>query len=183
MKILKRIIIVLAVIIAIPLIVALFVKKEYAVEREITISRPGNEVFDYIKYLQNQDNFSVWANRDPNMKKSFKGTDGTVGCIAYWESDNKEVGKGEQEIKKIIEGSRIDTEIRFKIPFESTDDAYMITESKGANSTRVKWGFKGSFPYPMNLMTLFIDMDKELGKDLEQGLENLRIILEKDSGR
>jgi hypothetical protein len=40
MKLLKRILIVLLVIIAIPLIVALFLKQDYAVEREIVINKP-----------------------------------------------------------------------------------------------------------------------------------------------
>jgi len=33
-------------------------------------------------------------------------------------------------------------------------------------------------PYPMNLMLLFIDMDAELGKNLQGGLDNLKAILE-----
>jgi hypothetical protein len=49
MKIVKKILIVLAIIIAIPLIIALFVKKDYAVQREVTIDKPKQEVFDYIK--------------------------------------------------------------------------------------------------------------------------------------
>jgi hypothetical protein len=69
MKILKGILIIIAIIIAIPLIVALFVKKDYSVERRITISKPNQVVFDYIKYVKNQDNYSVWNKRDPVMKK------------------------------------------------------------------------------------------------------------------
>src|SRR5690606_7302599 len=103
MKIVKKILIVLAIIIAIPLIIALFVKKDYAVQREVTIDKPKQEVFDYIKYLKNQDNYSKWNKIDPEMKKSYKGTDGTVGFISRWESNKKEVGWGEQEIKKITE--------------------------------------------------------------------------------
>ncbi len=34
-------------------------------------------------------------------------------------------------------------------------------------------------PYPSNFMLLFIDMDTELGKDLQDGLNNLKAILEK----
>ena len=48
MRILKKILVVLAIIIAIPLIVALFVKKDYAVEREVIINKPKAEVFNYI---------------------------------------------------------------------------------------------------------------------------------------
>ena len=94
------------------------------------------------------------------MKKTYSGTDGTVGFVSAWESDNKDVGIGEQEIKKITEGERIDFELRFFEPFESTDPAYMTTESVSENQTKVKWGFNGHMDYPMNIMMLFIDFEK-----------------------
>lgn len=166
-------------VIVIALIAALFVKKDYAVVREVTISKPIGQVFQYIKFLKNQDNFSTWAQKDPNMKKSYKGTDGTVGFIAYWDSENKEVGKGEQEIVKITENERMDIKLKFKIPFEAEDDAYFTTSAIDSNTTKVQWGFSGAFPYPFNLMGLFMNMDKAVGKDLEEGLTNLKGVMEK----
>ena len=179
MKIIKGILFTIVGIIALLLITALFTKKEYAVEREVTINKPKSAVFEYIKQLKNQDSYSVWATRDPNMKKEFKGLDGTVGFVSSWDSEKKEVGKGEQEIKKIAEGERIDFELRFIKPFEATDNAYMVTESAGDNQTKVKWGFNGKMKYPMNLMLLFVNMDEMLGKDLATGLSNLKTQLEK----
>jgi len=179
MKILKIILIVIVIIIAIPLIAALFINGNYAVERQIVVNKPKQEVFNYIKNLKNQDNFSVWAKRDPAMKKDYKGTDGTVGFVSAWDSKNEHVGKGEQEIIKIDDGNRIDTKLRFKAPWEATDDAYMITEDAGTNQTKVKWGFTGKMPYPWNFMLVCMNMDKEVGKDFEQGLDNLKVILEK----
>lgn len=179
MKIVKKILIGLAIIIAIPFIIAIFVAKEYAVEREISISKPKTEVFNYIKYLKNQDEYSKWNNMDPNMKKEHRGTDGEVGFVAAWDSDNEDVGKGEQEIIKITEGERIDFELRFLKPFEATEPAYMVTESISENETKVKWGFSGKMPYPMNIMLLFMNMEEMIGADLEEGLINLKVILEK----
>lgn len=163
---------------AIPLIAAIFIRKDYAIEREVVISNPKQEVFDYLKYLKNQNNFSKWAKTDPKMKTEFRGTDGTVGFVSAWESKNKDVGKGEQEIKGIEDGERIDYEIRFIEPFASTAAAYMITESVGAEQTKVKWGFKGKMPYPMNLMLVIMDVEKAVGDDLQTGLDNLKKILE-----
>lgn len=178
MKILKKILIVLAIIIALPFIIALFIKKEYAVEREIAIDKPKQEVFDYVKYLKNQDNYSKWATMDPGMEKTYKGTDGTVGFVAAWNSQKKDVGKGEQEIKKITEGERIDFELRFLEPFQSVEPAYMSTEAIAENKTKVKWGFNGHMPYPMNLMLLFMNMEEMIGNDLQTGLSNLKEVLE-----
>lgn len=179
MKIVKRIVFFLLGFVALALIVALFVKKDYAVEREITINKPKQEVFAYVKYLKNQDNFSKWATMDPQMKKSYSGTDGTPGFVSAWESQKDSVGKGEQEIKKITEGERIDYELRFKEPMESTEQAYMITEAVDSSHTKVKWGFYGKMKYPTNLMCLFMNIDEMVGPDFEQGLSNLKTIMEK----
>lgn len=178
-KFLKITGIVIAIIIALPLITALFVSKEYAVVRETTINKSKTEVFEYVKYLKNQDNYSVWAKKDPDMRKDYKGTDATVGFVSSWESDMEEVGKGEQEITKIEEGKRIDYELRFIEPFEAKDHAYMTFESVSDSLTKVQWGFHGKMKYPMNIMLLFINMEEMLGKDLDTGLTNLKGILEK----
>ena len=164
------------IVIAIPLIIALFVKKEYAIEREVTINKPKAAVFNYVKYLKNQDHYSKWVRIDPGMKKDFKGTDGTVGFVYAWDG-NKEAGKGEQEIKKITDGESIDVEVRFIKPLEGIANTPIITEAMSANQTKVKWGMKGTSKYPMNFMNLF--MDKILGKDLESSLVMLKGILEK----
>jgi hypothetical protein len=178
MKILKKILITIVAIIALLLVIALFVKKDYAVEKEVLINKPKTEVYEYVKYLKNQNNYSKWAKMDPNMTQTFSGTDGTVGFISAWEG-NSNVGKGEQEIKKLQEGERIDYEIRFIKPFESVAPSYMTTEAAGDNQTKVKWGFSGSMPYPMNIMRLFMNIPEMIGKDLQTGLDNLKNILEK----
>jgi Polyketide cyclase / dehydrase and lipid transport len=177
MNILLTILGVIAGIVMLLLVLALFTKKEYAVERSITINKPSQEVFDYIRSLKNQDNFSKWASMDPNMKKEFKGTDGTVGFISAWEG-NKKVGKGEQEIKKITEGERVDFELRFIKPFPGLANAYMQTAAADNNQTQVKWGFDSKMNYPMNIMLLFMNMENMIGKDFSTGLENLKNILE-----
>lgn len=163
--------------IAVLLIVALFTKKEYTVEREVTINKPKEEVFNYIKFQKNQDNYNKWVMVDPKAQKGYSGTDGTVGFIYAWDSKNKSLGKGEQEIKKITKGEGVNLEIRFKKPFEGVGITTMRTESVSGNKTKVKWGMAGKNPYPFNLMNLF--MDNMLGKDLEISLITLKNVIEK----
>ena len=98
MKIIKNIIFAIIGLIVFVLAIGLVVDEEYAVEREITINRSAPEVFNYVVFLKNQDNFSVWATMDPNMKKDCRRTDGTVGFVSAWEIEDPDVGKGEQEI-------------------------------------------------------------------------------------
>jgi hypothetical protein len=169
----------IAVLVILILIIAAFTKKSYSVLSEITIIQPKQLVFEYLKQLRNQDNFSKWALMDPNMKKEFRGVDGKVGFISAWESEKKNVGKGEQEIIKITEGEQIDFEIRFIKPFPGVAKAFLSTQSLSEKETRVKWGFSSKMKYPMNFMLLFMNMDKMIGNDLSTGLSNLKSILEK----
>lgn len=174
----KKLSILLAAIIAVPFILALFVKNDYSVERDVIINKPNAEVFNYIKQLKNQNKYSKWASIDPNMTKTFSGTDGTVGFISAWDSKNEEVGKGEQEIIAITPEKRVDYELRFLSPFESTSPAFMETSALTLETTKVTWGFEGSMDYPMNLLFLFMDFEQIIGDDLQTGLDNLKSILE-----
>jgi len=180
MNVLKKVLVGLVVIVAIPLIAAVFLTKTYMVEREIVISRPTADVFAYVKQLKNQDNYSVWSMMDPHMTKSYQGEDGTLGFVASWSSDNKQVGVGEQEIKAIVENERLDFELRFFKPFKATDSAYMTTTPISETETKVTWGFNGHMKYPMNIMLVLMDMDKMLGDALQTGLDNLKGVLEKE---
>ncbi len=164
--------------VAVVAIAAVVTPTECKVEREITINRPKADVFNYVKMVKNQNTWGPWFKRDPAMKQEFRGNDGFVGFVSSWKSENAEVGSGEQEIKRIVEGERIETQLRFKEPFESQADAHLVMEATGSDTTKVKWGFTTSFPRPMNLMTLVVDMDEAVGKDFQEGLDNLKQILE-----
>ncbi|HEX2394271.1 MAG TPA: SRPBCC family protein [Bacteroidales bacterium] len=179
MKILKGILLFLVILVGIGLITALFVKSTYSVEREIIINRTEQDVFNYVKFLKNQNNYSKWATMDPAMKQNFKGIDGMAGFVSSWESNRKDVGKGEQTILKVTEGQRIDYELHFIEPFEGKAQAHMTTDLMTDTSTLVTWGFSSKMKYPMNLMLLFMDMENMIGNDLSTGLSNLKVLLEK----
>ena len=154
---------------------------DFKVEREVVINKPKSEVFDYLKMLKNQNEWGPWVTKDPKIKLSYTGTDGEIGFVSKWESEHEEVGHGEQEIKKITEGERIDTEIRFIKPWESTSNGFMTTSDAGEGKTKVTWGFTGSMPRPMNLMLLLTPFEAEVAKDFEKGLAKLKGIVEKKS--
>ncbi|TDS58104.1 hypothetical protein C8P70_11316 [Myroides indicus] len=172
MKTLKKIILILLIVLAIPLIIALFVPNESTSEGQVIINKPKQEVFDYIKYVKNQDNFGVWQLSDTEMKTTSKGTDGTVGFKYSW--DSKKLGKGAQVITKIVEGVRMESDMFFYDFDDTPSKAHFTVEEQSPDKTLVKWGVSWTTPYPWNLMSLFYNMDK----DFEKGLEKLKEILE-----
>jgi uncharacterized protein YndB with AHSA1/START domain len=146
------------------------------VKREIIINAPRQKVFDFLKLLKNQDKFNKWATADKqNRKEEFKGTDGTVGFIYSW-SGNKDAGQGEKEIKNIVEGKRIETEIRFMKPMRVSASVIFETESISENQTRASMINTGTLPWPLNLM---IPMsEKKFPKFMDESLSTLKNILE-----
>lgn len=170
MKTIKGILIVLLIVIAIPLIIALFVPKDFNTSKDIIINKPQEEVFEFIKYIRNQDQFGAWQLSDPEMKTTSEGVDGTVGFKYSWTGDK--TGTGSQTIIAIEDGKRIETELDFG--FGDPARSYFVTEYVDSTQTRVTWGISGTTPYPLNLMSLLYDM----GDDFETGLHNLKNILE-----
>ena len=110
-----------------------------------------------------------------DRNREYKGTDGTVGFIYAWKGD-KSAGEGEKEIKNIVEGKRIETEIRFVKPMAATAYIILETEALSDNQTKVSWSNSGTLKYPINIMVPM--MEKMLPKDMDISLATLKNILE-----
>ncbi|MBX9853520.1 MAG: SRPBCC family protein [Cytophagaceae bacterium] len=176
MKIVKIALLGVLGILGIFLILGLILPKEFNVERSVVINAPKDTVLNQAKSLKNAQQWSPWAELDPNMKVTYTGVDGTVGSASTWEGNDK-VGKGKQEILAVTD-SQVDIKLNFIEPWESESRAYFKIEPQG-NATKTTWGIKGSNPYPFNAFCIFMDMDSMLGKDFEKGLNKLKAICEK----
>ncbi|MBR9846494.1 MAG: SRPBCC family protein [Algicola sp.] len=158
-------------------VLAIMAPRHYEVNRSIIINRALPDVFNYLKHIKNQDQWSPWKKKDPDMKQEFIGTDGQIGFIAKWDG-NKEVGLGEQEIINIIENDRVEARLRFFKPWKSESDAVTKVEDVGGGQTKVTWGFSGKNKVPANIFMMLYNVDKHVGKDFEEGLASLKEILE-----
>ena len=180
MKIIKYIFAALGILLVVVLLTGLMLPKEYSVSREVTINRSKAEVFDYARKLEHQLDYSVWWKMDPKQVTKFTGEDGTVGFVAAWKSELDSVGSGEEEIVALQEGERIGFALRFKEPFESNASSEMLFAAPDSNTTKLTWNFNGDMSYPFNVTQLFISMEDMLGKDIQEGLQNMKVILEKE---
>lgn len=177
MKIFKKVLIGLLIVIAIPFIIALFLPNTYTVSVTETINRPRQDVFDYVRMLDNQKNYSVWVMQDPNLNPVIVGDDGTVGAIQKWNSKDDGVGEGEQEITS-LGLDRMDVDLRFKRPFEGEAKAANIFKEVSADQTQLTTEFYSNDPYPFNLFSCFFGR-KMIEKAQTKNLRNLKSILEK----
>lgn len=175
MKILKILLYLVLGLVALLVLLGLFAKKDYHIERSIEIDAPKALIYDHVRYFKNFESWSPWAKLDPAVKTTITGTDGEVGATYSWQG-NDDVGAGRQVITAMT-ADRIDMEVRFTEPFESTSPTYLVFESKEAK-TRVTWAFDMHVVFPWNGLAMFTDMDAAIGKDYAQGLENLKAVCE-----
>jgi len=158
------------------LIIALFIPNDYTVSVSTTINKPKQVVFDYVKMVKNQEDYSIWVMQDPNVNMDYQGVDGTVGFKASWDSKDDNVGAGSQQITAISE-ERIDVDLHFERPMKGEAKASTLLESISGNETKITAEFYGNSSYPMNLMNF---VGAKFITDAEtQNLANLKKILEK----
>lgn len=170
-----KILLVLVIIVALFLIVAYFVPREFSLSKSVTINAPRETVYDYVKLLKNQEKYSVWVMADPNVEITYTGTDGAIGGTSAWKSEMKNVGVGAQTIIALVPNEKITVEIRFEKPMKATNYADTTLETVG-EQTKVTNIFYGTSKFPMNITNLFLD--KMIGGDIQKNLENLKSILE-----
>lgn len=156
-------------------ILGLFAKKHYHIERSVEINAPLTEVHDFVRSFTNFNQWSPWQTLDPDMKTLISGPDGQVGANYAWQGNDK-VGKGEQKITAITP-DRIDMQVKFEEPFESESPVFLAFKENNGK-TIVTWGMDMHPPFPLNGFMMFTDVDKAIGKDYENGLANLKRVSE-----
>ena len=146
--------------------------KDLYVEKSVIIEKSVEKVYDFLKLMENQNEFSVWVMKDPNKKTSLQGTDGTVGAIYSWDSKDKNVGAGSQQIINMVNDQLIEYDLKFERPMKNIAKAKFSLRPITPGQTEVKWDFKGPTKFPMSLFKgIFQNM---LGKDMAKSLNNLK---------
>lgn len=168
---------VILVIVAVLLIIPLFISKDMNYEKSISIDAPIDKVWENVGNLTAMDQWSPWNSKDPDMARSLTGVDGEVGAKQSWVSEKKDVGEGSQTIVGVNKPTELLTKLEFIKPFKSEADAYVRLNDDGGNVTAT-WGFESQMAYPMNIMKLFMNFEKNMGKDFGAGLSKLKSICE-----
>lgn len=178
--ILFKTIAVLVILIAILLIIALFAKKKYTITREVTINNSVPQVYDYLRFHSNQKHYNHWLLLDPKTKIEIKGAeDGEPGSILFFDSKSKKTGAGEWENIRFVENERIDLELRFLHPYQFTATGTLSFKPINEHETLLTWEYHSGMDWPINIVLLFMNMDKIIGGDIEKTMANIKQQLEK----
>jgi len=175
-KVLKIVGILILLVIVFVLVAAIFLPKTVHLEREVSINASPEKIWPLVSNFRNHTKWSPFIKKDPDVILTYEGADATVGSVYAWKG-NREVGSGRQTLTKLVEPRRVESHLNFIEPFEGEAEAFMILTPAGA-VTKTVWGFDSKYPYPMNAMLMFVDIDGMLGKDYSDGLSKLKQLAE-----
>lgn len=159
------------------LIAASMQPEEYRVERSVVIEAPPEEVYQVMADFERYGEWSPWEKLDPNLKKTVTGKPGEVGTRYTWEG-NDQVGQGSMTVTGAVPNERVDIKLEFLKPFEATSTTAWVLTPEG-EGTRMTWSMEGRNEGLMpKVFALFMDMEQMIGKDFEEGLANLKRVVE-----
>lgn len=175
---LKKILLVLAALIAVFVVYVALQPAAFSVARSIEISAPPEKIFPHVNSLKKFNDWSPWAKLDPNSKMEFSGPDEGEGAVAKWKG-NHEVGEGTMTITKSTPHSNVEMSLEFVEPMPGIADVDFKLEPTGQN-TNVTWAMSSSHGFIERAICtlMMINPEKMIGEKYEEGLANLKKLVE-----
>lgn len=143
----------------------------FRVERSAVIHAPADTVFAMLNDFHQWGRWSPYEKLDPNLTRRFEGPASGAGAVYAW-SGNSKAGEGRMTILESRPGERVSIQMEFFKPFAATNQA-TFTLAASEKGTQVTWSLEGENTLMGKAISAFLDMDKLLGKDFEEGLANL----------
>lgn len=166
--------------IALILLAAALRPVDFRYERHALIAAPPAVVFAHVNELRNWLAWSPWEKYDPAMKRTFAGPAAGVGASYAWEG-NHQIGAGRMTVTASRPAEQVVLQLEFFRPFACTNRGEFTFATEG-NSTYVTWSMTGKNKFIGRVMGLFMNMDKMIGGQFEEGLANLRRLAERPAG-
>lgn len=155
-------------------VIGFFLPSDFKVERSVLINAPAERVYSMVAAPREWTRWSVWNERDPNMKIEYSGPESGAGAAWSWQSETE--GNGEMEFTEATPPQRLVYALRFpEMGMESTGT---LTLTPAEGGVQVSWTNEGDVGgNPLNRWFAMF-MDKLVGPDFEAGLNKLKRVAE-----
>ena len=168
-----------AAVVAIFLIVVAMQPSDFKVERSATMRAPAPAAFAQVNDFQKWQAWSPWEKVDPALKRQYEGPQAGTGAVYAWQG-NKDVGEGRMTITESKPAERVRIKLEFFKPFAATNQAEFSFKPAG-DGTTVTWTMTGQNNFLSKAICMFVDMDKMVGGMFEQGLTQMKTVVERSS--
>ena len=164
-----------AVVLIFAIVVALQ-PSDFKVERSATMRAPAAAAFAQVNDFNRWQAWSPWEKVDPALKRSYEGPRAGTGAVYAWQGNN-DVGEG----RMTITDSRPAELVRIRLEFFKPLAAVNTTEFRfqpSGDGTAVTWTMAGRNNFLSKAICVFVDMDRMVGGMFEQGLTQMKSIVE-----
>ena len=168
----------IAAVLVIFLIVVALQPSDFKVERSATMRAPAPAAFAQVNDFQNWRAWSPWEKIDPALKRQYEGPKAGPGAVYAWQG-NGDVGEGRMTITESRPGELVRIRLEFFKPFAATNTAEFNFKAAGPDSTAVTWTMTGKNNFLSKAICMFVDMDKMVGGMFEQGLTQMKTVVER----
>jgi len=169
---LRKVLLAVAAVIVVVLIAAAFQPADFQVSRSALIAAPPAALFPEVNDLTRWKTWSPYEKLDPAMKRTFEGPPAGVGAAYGW-AGNSSAGTGKMTITESKPAEKVVIRLDFLKPMEATSYATFAFAPEGTQ-TRVTWSMAGHNGYLGKLFCMFMNMDKMVGGQFEEGLATLK---------
>ncbi len=149
---------------------------ELRVTRSLAITAPAEKIFEQVNNFHHWQKWSPWVKLDPNAQYEYAGSPKGVGSIFSW-NGNKDIGQGSNSIVVSRPAELIQIKSDWIKPFKSTSTYEFMFQPQG-NQAVVTWAMFGLKNFMMKAMSLVMDCDKMVGAQFEEGLGDLKRVVE-----
>jgi hypothetical protein len=150
---------------------------EFRITRSATMAAPASAVFAQVNDFHNWVAWSPWEKLDPTLQRNYQGESAGTGAVYSWVG-NKQVGEGRMTITESRPDEFIRLKLEFLKPFVATNTTEFTFQPQG-NATLMTWDMTGKNNCIFKAFSLLFNMQKIVGKQFEQGLSNLKQVVEK----
>ncbi len=147
----------------------------FAITRSAVIPASPDRVFALVNDFHEWDHGSPWAKIDPNCKNTFDGPTSGVGAKFAWDGNGK-VGSGRMEITESKPNEKIALDLIFSRPMKA-NNLTVFTFHPEADGTKITWTMSGHNGFMGKAFNTFVDCDKMIGKQFDEGLENMKKVV------
>ena len=149
---------------------------DFRVSRSAVMAAPPAEVFAQVNDFHAWQAWSPWAKLDPQAKATFEGPESGKARNSAWDG-NREVGKGQMTILESKPDELVRIRLDFERPMQNTCTAE-FTFKPADDGTQVAWSMSGRNNFLGRAVCMFMNMDKMVGGQFENGLQSLKEIVE-----
>jgi hypothetical protein len=168
----KKILLVLAVLVVGICVLAAFQPSTFRIERSISVAATPATLFPKLNDLHQTHEWSPWKEMDPKATYEFSGPAAGVGAAQSW-SGNSDIGAGKQTIVESRPNELVRVKLEFLKPFEAVCESVYTLQASGPQ-TVVTWTMTGENNFIGKVFCLFMNQDKMVGTEFEKGLATLK---------